>query len=166
VARVADALAATGRAHLVGHSLGGLVCARVAALRPELVARLVLVAPAGALERRTIRAHALPLALALTAARPSFLRLLAADALRAGPRTILEAARAVLSDDVLPDLRAIRAQTLLVWGDRDTIVPPSIGELFRAQLPHARLELLAGARHVPMIERPQAFAALLDEFLA
>jgi pimeloyl-ACP methyl ester carboxylesterase len=164
--RVAERLESFGPAHLVGHSLGGLVCARVAALRPDLVDRLVLVAPAGSLTRTTIRSHALPLAHALGTAAPSFLRLLAADVLRAGPRTILNAARELLHDDVLPDLRSIAAETLLVWGERDPIVPPNVGEIFRAELRSARLELLAGARHVPMVERPREFTALLQEFLA
>jgi pimeloyl-ACP methyl ester carboxylesterase len=164
-AQVAERLESVGPAHLVGHSLGGLVCARVAARRPELVDRLVLVAPAGSLTRTTIRSHALPLAHALGNAAPAFLRLLAADVLRAGPRTILNAARELLLDDVLSDLRLIRAQTMLVWGERDPLVPPSLGEVFRAELPSARLELVAGARHVPMVERPREFTALLEEFL-
>jgi pimeloyl-ACP methyl ester carboxylesterase len=165
-ALVAERLEAVGPAHLVGHSLGGLVCARVAALRPELVERLVLVAPAGSLERATMRSHMLPLARALVAARPHFLRLLVEDALRAGPRTIVGAARELLRDDVLPDLRSIQAETLLVWGERDRLVPPSIGDLFRSELQTARLEVLRGARHVPMVERPREFTALLQEFLA
>jgi pimeloyl-ACP methyl ester carboxylesterase len=163
---LAQRLEALGPAHLVGHSLGGLVCARVAAHRPELVERLVLVAPAGSLERPTFRSNALPLARALVAAQPRFLRLLAADALRAGPRTILGAARELLLDDVVPELRSIRAETLLVWGERDPLVPPSVGELFRSELRSARLAVLPGAHHVPMFERPREFTALLADFLA
>jgi pimeloyl-ACP methyl ester carboxylesterase len=60
----------------------------------------------------------------------------------------------------------VRAETLLVWGERDPLVPPSVGELFRSELQKARLEVLRGARHVPMVERPREFAALLAEFLA
>jgi pimeloyl-ACP methyl ester carboxylesterase len=154
-----------GRAHLVGHSLGGLVCARVAAERPDLVDRLVLVAPAGSLPRRSFHGHALPLAAAMLTTTPSFLRLVVADSLRAGPRTVWRAARELLHEDLLPDLHAITAPTLLVWGARDPLVPPSVGELFRAELPHARLELIAGASHVPMVERPTEFCRLLTEFL-
>lgn len=164
-ARLAERLENVGPAHLVGHSLGGLLCARVAAQRPELVDRLVLVAPAGSLTGTTIRSQALPLARALVVAQPRFLRLLTADAMRAGPRTIVGAARELLHDDVLPELRSVRAETLLVWGERDPLVPPSVGELFRSELRKARLEVLRGARHVPMVERPREFAALLAEFL-
>ena len=74
-------------------------------------------------------------------------------------------ARELLREDVLADLHAITAPTLLVWGERDPLVPPSVGELFRAELPHARLELVRGARHVPMVERPMEFCRLLTDFL-
>ena len=164
-AYVEEKLEEVGRAHLVGHSLGGLVCARVAARRPDLVDRLVLVAPAGSLPRRSFPGHALPLAAALRTASPSFLRLVVADSLRAGPMTVWRAARELLREDVLPDLHAIKSPTLLVWGEHDPLVPPSVGELFRAELPHARLELIAGAHHVPMVERPVEFCRVLDDFL-
>ena len=94
-----------------------------------------------------------------------FLRLVVADSLRAGPMTVWRAARELLREDVLPDLHAIKSPTLLVWGEHDPLVPPSVGELFRAELPHARLELIAGAHHVPMVERPVEFCRVLDDFL-
>jgi pimeloyl-ACP methyl ester carboxylesterase len=162
---VADRAEQLGRVHLVGHSLGGLVCAHVAAARPELVDRLVLVAPAGSLPRRSLLGHAWPLAATLRSARPSFLRLAVADALRAGPRTVFHAARDVLRHEVAAELRAIAAPTLLVWGERDALVPPSVGRLFETEIPDARLELLEGAGHVPMIERPDAFSRTLLAFL-
>jgi pimeloyl-ACP methyl ester carboxylesterase len=162
---VEEKLAEVGRAHLVGHSLGGLVCARVAARRADLVDRLVLVAPASSRPHRSLPGHALLLAAALRTASPSFLRLLVADSLRAGPRTVWRAGRQVMRADVLPDLHAIRSPTLLVWGERDPLVPPSVGMLFQAEIPNARLELVAGAKHVPMVERPNEFCRLLTEFL-
>jgi len=163
-ALVSDRVAGVGRVHLVGHSLGGLVCARVAAGRPELVERLVLVAPAGSLPRRTLAGHALPLAATLRSLRPSFLRLLVTDVVRAGPRTLVGAARELLREDVVADLRSVAAPTLLVWGERDMLVPASVSQLFAAEIPHARLELLEGVGHVPMIERPELFAQLVLAF--
>jgi pimeloyl-ACP methyl ester carboxylesterase len=150
---------------LVGHSLGGLVCARLAAERPDLVRRLVLVAPAGALPSAALRAHVLPLAATLARSGPRLVRLAALDAARAGPATLWRAARQLLSYDVRADLASVRAPTLLLWGERDGLVPPSLGEAFRAMLPDARLQLLAGAGHNPMVERPDAFARAVLDFL-
>src|SRR5918911_1871918 len=71
------------RPHLVGHSLGGAVCARVAALWPQSVDRLVLAAPAGLLERRRVQQFAFPLTAAARQMRPALLRVLLTDSLRA-----------------------------------------------------------------------------------
>jgi pimeloyl-ACP methyl ester carboxylesterase len=150
---------------LAGHSLGGLVSARLAAVRPELVRRLVLVAPAGALARSSMRAHLLPLAASALRARPSLNALIAADALRAGPWTLWRAARELLADDLRAELGAIRAPTLLVWGQRDALVPPALAAAFTDAVPDTSLVVLPGVGHVPMVERPQAFADALLEFL-
>jgi pimeloyl-ACP methyl ester carboxylesterase len=160
------ALAAMGleRPHLVGHSLGGAVCARLAALWPQSVDRLVLAAPAGLLERRRVAQYALPLAAALRHARPAFLRVLLADTLRAGLLTLYRAGTQLLGDDALLDeLSSITAPTMLVWGERDPLVPLRIADEYGRALPDARLVVLAGAGHVAMADRPAEFAdALLD----
>src|ERR671921_2412444 len=69
------------RAHLVGHSMGGYVSVRLAASRPELVSRLVLVAPAGVPTERSIVGHLVPLLLAAHHATPAFMPVLVRDAL-------------------------------------------------------------------------------------
>ena len=48
-----------------------------------------------------------------------------------------------------------------IWGDRDRMVPPSDAELLRRAVPSAAIHFLPGCGHMPMIERPEAFAALL-----
>jgi pimeloyl-ACP methyl ester carboxylesterase len=155
------------RAHLMGHSLGGAVCARVAALWPETVERLVLVAPAGLLERRRPVQYALPIALALRHARPRFLRVLATDSLRAGALTLYRAGRELLGDDALRDeLGAIEAPTLLVWGERDPIVPVALARAYEQAIPDARVVAIPGAAHVPMAERAEDFARAVLEFTA
>ena len=63
------------------------------------------------------------------------------------------------------EARAIQAPTLLVWGDRDTIVPFAVADEWRRAIPQARLVVLPGAGHVPMVERPVAFIHALREFL-
>lgn len=160
-------LAAVGveRASLAGHSLGGFVCARLASRHPELVERLVLVAPAGVPER-SLLGSALPLAAGLRHVSPTFLRLLVADATRAGPLTLLRAARDLLDDDLRDELGSVRAPTLLVWGGRDPIVPVRHARTFRSLLPDARLVVLRDAWHVPMVEQPEAFSAAVAAFLA
>jgi pimeloyl-ACP methyl ester carboxylesterase len=86
-----------GRASLVGHSMGGFLAATLAAARPDLVEKLVLIAPAGGEDPSTRRAHVLPLVRAVTRARPRLLAHLARDALRAGPRTLWRSAGTVVA---------------------------------------------------------------------
>ena len=151
-------------AALVGHSLGGLLAARVAARRPELVERLVLIAPAGIPVRRPL-AHAIPLARELGRVRPRFATTLARDALRAGP-FLLARAHAAATTDLRADLASVRAPTLIVWGERDRLLPATHAAAWAEAIPHARIELLPRAGHVPMVDAPDEVSRILRAFLA
>ncbi len=153
-------------AHLVGHSLGGLVCARLAAAAPDRVRRLVLVAPVGVRTDRTLLAHVPALAASTLRVSPAFLRLLAADALRLGPHRVLRAARDLLAHDVTEELRRVEAPTLLVWGERDVLVPVASCDVWRQEIADARLVSMPHVGHVPMVERPREFVELVLDFLA
>ena len=165
---LAEWIAAAGleRVTVVGHSRGGLVAARLAAQRPDLVGRLVPVAPAGVESPASPLSYALPLARTVVRSSPLFLAVLARDAAVAGPRTLWRAVRELLADDVRADLHRIEAPTLLVWGDRDRLVPPSLAEVYRAEIPAARVLVLPRTGHVPMWERPQELAAAISGFVA
>lgn len=153
-----------GPADVVGHSLGGLLCARLAARHPETVRKLVLVAPAG-LPGRTAAASTTPLLRVLLASRPRLLALLARDALRSGPVTIATAALAVLASDVRGDLAGVRSPTLVLLGRNDHLVPLADAQELARALPDGRVRVLE-AGHVPMAEQPGELSRELLEFLA
>jgi len=163
---VAEQLEADAPVDLVGHSLGGLVAATVAARRPELVRSLVLVAPVGAPQdaspARALARYGTALARTVTAAPLGLLRTVTADALRWGPEAIVRGGLWVAGASFAGE---VQAPTLLVWGERDVLVPVEQAEAWRELVPHARLALVPDAGHVPMIEAPSAFAQLLLEFL-
>jgi pimeloyl-ACP methyl ester carboxylesterase len=154
------------RAHLVGHSMGGYISLMLAARRPDLLRRLVLVAPAGVPTGRSMHGYLLPLIRASRYMTPGFLSVLVRDALRTGPLTLLGATRELLAEDVRKYLRGIEAPTLLIWGGRDTLVPPSVGGVMREEIPDSRLLVIDGAGHVPMFERAAETNAALLAFLA
>jgi pimeloyl-ACP methyl ester carboxylesterase len=54
---------------------------------------------------------------------------------------------------------------LIVWGERDPIIPVGHGRAAHAQLPGSHLEVFPGVGHVPMMESPGRFAAVLQRFL-
>lgn len=159
---------ATGirRAHLVGHSMGGYICLRLAAAHPRLVRRLVLVAPAGVPLATSIFGEVVPLLGAARYAAPSFLPVLAYDLLRTGPRTLLSAARDIIQLNVSDELEAVCAPVLLVWGDQDRLVPAKNGDALRRALRDAQLVMLPGAGHVAMYDRPDEFNRAVLAFLA
>ena len=56
--------------------------------------------------------------------------------------------------------------TLLVWGERDPVIPARHGIRAHGQMPGSRLELFARAGHFPHHDEPVAFAAALADFVA
>jgi pimeloyl-ACP methyl ester carboxylesterase len=158
--------AAIGPASLIGHSMGGYLCLEVAARWPEDVRRLVLAAPAGVPERARVADYALPLLAELRHLDPRFAPTLAYDALRAGPTTLLRAAVELLARDAREQARAVRAPTLLIWGERDALVSPSAANVLAGLMPDARVLILPRAGHVVMFDAAQAFNEAVIRFLA
>ena len=138
---------------LVGHSLGGFRAAQLAALQP--VKKLVLVAPVG-LQR------AAPWRL-LGSTSLAFAPTAALDSLRWGPRAMLRYGLEAMTAHV--DASTIRAPTLIVWGEHDHLVPVRLAADWQTVIPDSRVAIIGGARHVPMVDAPSAFAEVLLDFL-
>ncbi len=60
----------------------------------------------------------------------------------------------------------ITAPTLVVWGDRDGVIPPDQGTIAAQTISGARLLRIRGAGHVPFIEEADAFNDAVSAFLA
>jgi pimeloyl-ACP methyl ester carboxylesterase len=61
---------------------------------------------------------------------------------------------------------AERLPLLIVWGEKDPIIPVEHGREAHAQLPSSRLEVFEDTGHVPQLERPGRFIAVLERFIA
>lgn len=157
-----------GSVDLVGHSMGGQISIHCASRWPERVGRLVLVAASGiprVLSLPRLAGLALELIPPRAWGRPGFLPTILLDAIRAGPVVLWTALRHLLADDVRVLLHDISQPTLLIWGERDALVPLEHGQLMRDSLGDARLVVIRGAAHNPMADRPTEFNAALLEFL-
>jgi pimeloyl-ACP methyl ester carboxylesterase len=62
------------------------------------------------------------------------------------------------------ELRRLAVPTLMIWGDRDPVVPLLQARALAAEIPCARLEALP-AGHVPQLGNPDRVAALLEDFV-
>jgi pimeloyl-ACP methyl ester carboxylesterase len=59
-----------------------------------------------------------------------------------------------------------RFPSLIVWGDRDRIVPARHGREVHQLVPHTYLSIFDGAGHFPHRDDPDRFVQVVDEFLA
>ncbi len=178
------------RVALVGSSMGGRIAWSFAAAHPDRVTRLVLMAPDGfaspgigndqpprvpALMR--VLPYTLPEGMLRGSLRPAYGDpAVMTEALFERYRDMMLAPgvrQAILDrmgQHVLtrpePLLARIRVPVLLLWGDRDAMVPVSNAQDYLRALPDARLVALPGIGHVPMEEAPGEVARVLRDFLA
>jgi len=148
---------------VAAHSLGGLFAVELAAVAPQRVGRLVLVAPAGIPCGRGVAGRLLPLARSLFDVR-SQLPMVLGDAVRTGPIAVAREIALLDRRDLAAELPSIDAPTLLVWGERDRLVPSRLAQEWQRLIPQARLVLLR-CGHVPMLEAPTELAATIHSFL-
>jgi len=106
------------------------------------------------------------------AATPELADVLRRPMLRTGTTSgfVVWAQAFVATDPTAQSLRphayqTIRAPTRLIWGDLDTITPLAQGERIASLVGGARLELMEGVGHIPQIEDPARFRALLVRLL-
>jgi magnesium chelatase accessory protein len=181
-------------AAVVGHSLGAAVAIRLALQRPDDVKALVLAAAAGisSTSRRAryglrilgiIGPRRLVAPWAGSVAGSPFLRYAvfghwgasdplimsaaAVDGFLEGTRLTsdsVSAARAVVADDVRPELGELRCPTLVLWGARDNQLPLVDGFEFARRL-DAPLRVIADCGHLLIGERPDLCAAAIETFI-
>ena len=181
--------AGIAKAHVLGISLGGMIAQELAAGHPDRVDALVLAAttpgfPGG---------YPIPSAsMALFAAGP-FLSLdakrrrhvmnaLSAATVRDRPELVDELVEHVTARPTSPQgasaqaiagaayvssygPQAIRARTLVLHGDADTVVDPRNAQILARRIPDAELVLFPGLGHLLFWEDPDAFADAVTSFL-
>ena len=154
------------RPHIVGHSMGGQIALHLLADQGLVARSLTLVCASGIPHPRRFQEAARLVSGAIrprTWGAPMFVPSIAADALRAGPFTLVRAGVDLLADDVRPLLPAIRLPTLVIWGALDPLLPLEDGRVLARGIAGARLVVIADAAHNPMVDRPFEFnRALLD----
>jgi pimeloyl-ACP methyl ester carboxylesterase len=172
-------------AHIVGLSLGGGVAFQLALDSPEIVRTLTVVNSGPEMILRTFKEkYAIWLRFAIiNTLGLQKLGAIIADRLFPRPedapekRKFLEryahneakpykaALRAFIGWSVKAQLGTLRVPTLIMSADQD-YTPVSFKEEYTAKIPGAMLKVIPDAHHGAPAERPEAFNALLGEFLA
>ena len=92
---------------------------------------------------------------------------LAAEQIRgAGTPGFIQGFEAVLHYEIRDRLREIACPTLIVWGDRDRLISVRDADVFAELIPNSRKVVFGDTGHMSQLERPEAFNALLEEFLS
>ena len=160
---------------LLGHSFGGQLATHFAALYPERVSAVILIASSGVRSQKL--GSRLKRFVLGSIARVGTLLHLNTPALRlvlyrlARERDYYHATpiqrqtmSQVLTASVVERVKAVRAPSLLIWGSNDTITPVSTLPVFE-QIPDHQVVLVPSARHSPQYTHPEAVAAAIVEFV-
>jgi pimeloyl-ACP methyl ester carboxylesterase len=182
-----DVVAALGltRPHLIGHSMGGMIAAEMAAVAPRDLDRLVLVAAAGL----WMDEHPIPDIFALLPAElvellfqdpakgqilltggVDFSDMEAFKAFYLGQQRRLAMAGKILfpipNRRVSKRLYRVTAPTLVLWGAADRLIVPAYARQWARLIPGAAVEMIPDAAHMLPYEQPEAFVSAVSRFLA
>lgn len=135
-----------GACHVVAQSMGGVLAVRLAIEHPERVDRLVLVATSGGVDLRATGAADW---------RPEYLA-----ALPNVPHWFVDD-----RTDLTSKLTMLRAPTLLLWSDADSVSPLAVAQLLRERIPRATLAVVSGGTHAFANERPDEAGAAIRAHL-
>jgi pimeloyl-ACP methyl ester carboxylesterase len=177
---------------LVGSCVGGWIAAEIAARHPEKIRNLVLIGATGLFVKGALIGDVFMMAQPERGASYAGLRkLLFADEAQPQGLELFPDGMGKLEDELrrYPMLRfgsrigfkppyfynhslgnrlyRISAPALVIWGERDNMVPRSHGETYARAIPIAGpLRIIDQAGHSVHVERPDATAQLVLDFLA
>ena len=171
---------------LIAHAMGGFIAFEVIRRAPERVAKLALIStlasadgPAQTARRQgyidlveagnfgQVVEERIPILFPEEKRGDTRLldiaRQMAADT---GADTFLAQQRAIMARiDSRPRLGEIAVPTLLIWGEQDGITSRAHHDEILEAIPGAKLEVIAGAGHLPTVEAPEVVVPLLTAFL-
>lgn len=173
------------KAHLAGHSLGGMIGPAYARRYPERTLSVTMLSTAafrteedkakinalgGALRERGIPAVLDAMTLRwfsdeFAAAQPDVIKRRAQQVLDTPPEIFLNVFDIYAQTEMSPWLHEVTAPTLIITGENDGGCPPRLNEQITKAMPNSELIVLDGLKHAITLEAPERVAAAMQKFL-
>jgi pimeloyl-ACP methyl ester carboxylesterase len=77
----------------------------------------------------------------------------------------LALAKSAIRHNMAKELPKMNTPTAIIWGKQDSVTPPNVAEEFESLLPDADLYWIDKCGHAPMMEHPEQFNSILEEWL-
>ena len=159
--------------NLIGHSMGGKVAMWMALQFPERITCLVLVAPGVIVPEMRGSGARLPggspeemLALAMVHPdrRPAGYG--SDSAVAATQRAFVQRINGISrEEELIGRVGEVQTPTLALFGTADGLVSPDMGREYRAKMPNCSLAFVYDAAHEIFVDRPEALAGVVSDFL-
>ncbi|MFQ5573245.1 MAG: alpha/beta fold hydrolase, partial [Nitrosopumilaceae archaeon] len=172
------------KSKIIGSSLGGQISAEYASQNMDSIEKLVLVSPSGSMSHSTPALDAYVMA----ALYPDKEGAENAYKMMAGPGQVIDpkiiedfvtrmklpnAKMAFMStllglkntESISEKLKTISAPTLIVWGERDPVIPIKFADSFVSGIKDCRFYRMDNCGHTPYVDEPEKFSKLVTDFL-
>lgn len=164
---------------LLGHSFGGRVAIKFSIFYPERVKKLILVSSAGIRPKLGLKGKLIfslakfgnlifnlkPLNRFKEKVQKFFYFFFSQTDYAKAKGVMKETMKRIVEEDLFPFLSQINSKTLLIWGQKDKLVPLKYAFFFREKIKNSQLKILPKIGHSPHLEAPEKLAKVIFNFL-
>ena len=161
--------------YLLGHSFGGGIAAVYASTFPSRVKKLVLFASA-VFRRKTARKTVFRITASVLKVfsflpfyrlfRKAFYKFIVRKSDYPYTSGVMkETYKKVIGSDLSPYLSSVQAPTLIVWGDKDNVIPVTDAYLIQEKIKNSKVAIISGGNHDIEQHMPEVLVEKIKEFI-
>ena len=152
---------------LIGQSMGGAIALHMSALAPETITQIVLISSAGIpLETQLPRLMWRSMRSIVQFGNGNYPWKLIRDVMYPRPVLFWQNTQEMMTSDFRAEMATLTAPALIIWGERDILLPLALGKALHTALPHSHFIVLPGCGHRPMLACPEKLSELIVDFLS
>ncbi len=158
---------------IIGHSFGGAVLIKLASMYPDILKSMVLIGASGIRKKEIKKTLFKIIAKSISpffkpkfmhGLRMSLYRMIGSDDYVAAPH-LKETYLNIIKEDLTEDLKKIKNNTLLIWGEKDKDTPLEDGLLMSKNIKNSKLNIIKGAGHFSFITDSDLVADYIINFI-